>query len=554
MKKLFSYTGQVAFFLTLLNFGIAWSEDNPPSQNTEIHEGFLTKVSADILLDAYPTRPPNPINERIPRQSDSNTTWLAGYWAWNDQKDDFIWISGVWRRPPPSHQWIAGFWSQFEDGWVWIPGFWSENNAEALVYIDKAPPAALDEEAGPPPSEDQFWNPGYWSYNSDSEDFDWVEGTWVRLDPNWVLIPAHYTWRPSGYVFIPAYWDWPLDSLGQAYESVYIEPSDREAYVYEPVNTIPDTYIISHYFYYYPNYLPFYYHHFHYHSHFWGNFCCTPSWWFWHNWWGLSWNQHWGLWWWYSHPGYPAPIWITNQIVINLPEPHHELFKNMQGVIPPKFVSPKGIISPKNLLEESQKLSKKKAPIIPPGKKNWDKIVDTVKPEKGQGDLRPSGKGKGQQIPLPEKVKDRKIPVSPEPRIPSPPKKGLLQDRINQRQEGQPPTRKVPSRTFEPSERPPIRPKQYAPSNPEVSTPPVQPQRVRDTRRQQIIEQAPDVGTPPVQPQRPRISPERVRQEVFERPEIQQSAPQIQEQVPQQVVPRERPPQSQKQKDKGSDN
>ena len=27
--------------------------------------------------------------------------WVPGYWAWDDERQDFIWVSGFWRVPPP---------------------------------------------------------------------------------------------------------------------------------------------------------------------------------------------------------------------------------------------------------------------------------------------------------------------------------------------------------------------------------------------------------------------------------------------------------------------
>lgn len=73
-----------------------------------IHEAYVTKVTGTDILQAVPAEPPQDINERIPGSVLPGVVWVPGYWAWSDQRNDFIWVSGVWRRPPPGHFWILG--------------------------------------------------------------------------------------------------------------------------------------------------------------------------------------------------------------------------------------------------------------------------------------------------------------------------------------------------------------------------------------------------------------------------------------------------------------
>ena len=55
------------------------------------------------------SRPP-----RSPQGAD--VEWIPGYWAWDDERNDYLWISGIWRDIPPGRQWVPGYWSQVDGG------------------------------------------------------------------------------------------------------------------------------------------------------------------------------------------------------------------------------------------------------------------------------------------------------------------------------------------------------------------------------------------------------------------------------------------------------
>lgn len=439
-----------------------WSQTMETVKDADLHEAFVTRISGNILIDAHPKKPPANIKEKIPEQTDSSAIWIPGYWSWDEDLNDYIWTTGVWRRPPPGRNWVKGEWKEFEDGWAWIPGFWSETEASKLTYTDLPPPETLDEEIGESPGDDYFWNPGYWWYNASNDEYEWVDGQWEELDPSWVLIPTHYIWRPEGYALIDAYWDWPVDSLGQAYEPIYVAPSHRDTIIYEPVQVVETTRIIDHYFYTYPDHTCYYYHHFHYHPYYWESYCCAPQWWLWDSWWGLSWSNQWGLWWWYSNPGYPAPIWINANVSSILPAPRPMLHRRMKRVRPPKFITPKGMVSPNAILKETQRISGRKKPIVPPNRRDRDKIWKGVRP-KGNPDIRPHGRPRpfnpNVRRPSPPKPSidrepGRRIPRAPESRVPRVPKRpearpdvkrpGSRPDRVRPRPDGRRPESERP--------------------------------------------------------------------------------------------------------------
>src|SRR6478735_5099490 len=74
-----------------------------------VHEAFAAAIGSDPEPGIFVRiAPPSPIEEVPPDQQPvgNNVTWLPGYWAWDDEPNDFIWISGVWRNLPPGRQWV----------------------------------------------------------------------------------------------------------------------------------------------------------------------------------------------------------------------------------------------------------------------------------------------------------------------------------------------------------------------------------------------------------------------------------------------------------------
>src|SRR5947208_312184 len=76
-----------------------------------VHEAFATPTSEPVATPVLPKAAPKPLEEMPPDQKpDGDVIWVPGYWAWDDDRKDFLWVSGIWRTPPPGKQWVAGYW------------------------------------------------------------------------------------------------------------------------------------------------------------------------------------------------------------------------------------------------------------------------------------------------------------------------------------------------------------------------------------------------------------------------------------------------------------
>ena len=65
-----------------------------------VHEAFAETVTFDPQPGSVaPKAPPAPIEELPPdeRPEGGNVAWIPGYWAWDDERSDFLWVSGIWR-------------------------------------------------------------------------------------------------------------------------------------------------------------------------------------------------------------------------------------------------------------------------------------------------------------------------------------------------------------------------------------------------------------------------------------------------------------------------
>ncbi|MGL4419115.1 MAG: hypothetical protein ACRCZF_00490, partial [Gemmataceae bacterium] len=202
-----------------------------------VHEAFAATLEYQTAAPIVPKAPPDQIEELPPDQKPAgdNVQWIPGYWHYDEEKTDFIWISGFWRQPPPGRVWVPGSWREARGGWQWAHGFWQLAQVENRVEYLPTPPVPLEfAPSVPSPSETHVYVPGTWVWLTNR--YAWRPGVWVDHRPNWIWCPAHYRWTPAGYVFIDGYWDYPLADRGVLFAPVYLPPPlyNRPAFIYQP--------------------------------------------------------------------------------------------------------------------------------------------------------------------------------------------------------------------------------------------------------------------------------------------------------------------------------
>src|SRR5262245_33202341 len=65
-----------------------------------VHEAFAQPGEAAPRPSPIVTKqPPEPIQEVPPEEKPEgdNVVWIPGYWAWDEDRTDFLWVSGFWR-------------------------------------------------------------------------------------------------------------------------------------------------------------------------------------------------------------------------------------------------------------------------------------------------------------------------------------------------------------------------------------------------------------------------------------------------------------------------
>lgn len=187
-----------------------------------IHEAFAEPMALEKQEREVATKqPPEPVNELPPEQQPEgqNVQWIPGYWMWDQGRNDYVWVSGMWRDVPPGRKWVPGEWHQVAGGYQWVPGFWADAKQQQVQLLPE-PPATLEQgPSSPSPGDDYLWAPGNWFWKNGQ--YVWQPGYWYKANPNWVWTPNYYTYTPNGYCYVSGYWDYLPYNRGWLYAPVY---------------------------------------------------------------------------------------------------------------------------------------------------------------------------------------------------------------------------------------------------------------------------------------------------------------------------------------------
>jgi hypothetical protein len=230
-----------------------------------VHEAFATPTTEPVPTKPVAKEPPKPLEEMPPAEKpEGNVVWIGGYWAWDDERNDYLWVSGTWRTPPPGKQWVAGYWKEDGGQWRWVPGFWTvvaeqqETASQQVTYLPEPPAPPEVAAPGQPPTADSFYVPGYWGYHGAGyvqvngsnvyreAGYSWVSGYWARVQPGYVWVPAHYRWTPGGYLFVAGYWDLSVTQRGMLYAPIYVDAAlVGPTFVYTPAYAVHETLLVD---------------------------------------------------------------------------------------------------------------------------------------------------------------------------------------------------------------------------------------------------------------------------------------------------------------------
>src|SRR5262249_17548115 len=202
-----------------------------PQARGQAHGAFAEATSArPPASPVVPKAPPEAVEEMPPadKPEGDDVQWISGYWAYDEERSDFTWVTGIWRSIPPGRQWVPGHWAKVDGGDQGGAGFWAASHAGAVAVVPappaaepRAPPPEAEPETPPPaPSEDSTYVPGNYVYQKETSQFVWQSGYYVTYRPGWVWVPAHYVWTPCGYIFVDGYWDYDVQNRGLLFAPV----------------------------------------------------------------------------------------------------------------------------------------------------------------------------------------------------------------------------------------------------------------------------------------------------------------------------------------------
>jgi len=86
--------------------------------------GSATTASAQIRISVAFGPPALPVYEQ-PLCPGEGYIWVPGYWAWDNDFDDYYWVPGTWvLAPEVGFLWTPPYWAWVDGSWLFYDGYW----------------------------------------------------------------------------------------------------------------------------------------------------------------------------------------------------------------------------------------------------------------------------------------------------------------------------------------------------------------------------------------------------------------------------------------------
>lgn len=192
-----------------------------------VHEAVAATDTVTIESTVRVSRQPPteiPDGERPLRKS-SDAVWIEGYWEWFQDRREFVWLPGIWRRPPAGLTWKPGKWVPSPDGAVRYPGYWYDDQKPPTIMRDLPPNnreflrdggrTATHNMLGA----DGFWARGSWSINAEGK-FLWQPGYVAAAEPGYQWQAGRVVPVQGGYAVTVGYFDVTPSQRGQVFAAI----------------------------------------------------------------------------------------------------------------------------------------------------------------------------------------------------------------------------------------------------------------------------------------------------------------------------------------------
>ena len=155
---------------------------------------------------------PAAIEEVPPEQRPvgANVAWIPGYWAWDDERNDYLGSAHLVRRAAGVRMGARRLGRSHARLSMDFRLLGRRQGGRGGILAR----AAGDRRGGSQHCgdfADHTWLPGCWVWRNGR--YAWRPGFWATVQPNWVWVPAHYVWAPRAS-FVDGYWDYSVGRRG----------------------------------------------------------------------------------------------------------------------------------------------------------------------------------------------------------------------------------------------------------------------------------------------------------------------------------------------------